>query len=195
MSSTQPSQLLPTLFEDFEDGDRLTVLHIGPALPETVEFFSRYRCKLHFLDLFDELPLAGDEDPESAATERLAELLQFPADTRFDICLFWDLFNYLDRSSASRFIELLQPHLHARTRAHGFGVHNLRSPQGDELYGIRELAQLSVRHRPAPLPGYTPHNQQQLQGLLSCFSFIRSILLADSRLELLLRAKLPAQAN
>ena len=31
------------------------MLHIGCAPPETVEFFSRYRCKLIFVDLFDDL--------------------------------------------------------------------------------------------------------------------------------------------
>ena len=33
---------------------RLNVLEIGPALPETVEFFSRYKCRLYFVDLFNE---------------------------------------------------------------------------------------------------------------------------------------------
>lgn len=194
MSATQPSQLLPNLFEGVQEGERLTVLHIGPALPETVDFFSRYRCKLYFLDLFDELPLTGDGGSDDAVDQQLAELLNFPTDTRFDVCLFWDLFNYLDRAALTSFIDQLRPYLHPRTRAHGFGVHNLRSPQGNELYGICEPAQLRVRRRPRQLPGYAPHNQQQLQRLLPCFSFIRSVLLADSRLEMLLRANLPAQA-
>mgnify|MGYP000564939165 CR=1 FL=1 len=32
---------------------RITVLDVGPALSETVEFFSRYHCRLHFVDLID----------------------------------------------------------------------------------------------------------------------------------------------
>jgi hypothetical protein len=52
MIETQSSQLLPALFEYIDEDRRLTVLHLGPALPETVEFFSRYRSKLFFADLF-----------------------------------------------------------------------------------------------------------------------------------------------
>ena len=46
--------------------------------------------------------------------------------------------------------------------------------------------------RPALLPGYSPRNQGQLERLLDCFAVTRSVLLPESRLELLLRAKLRA---
>ena len=168
----------------------MTVLNIGPALPETVEFFSRFRCKLYFIDLFDDLPeMAARADEPGAAHQLLEESLQFPGDTRFDLCLFWDVFNFLSPEAIATLQENLRPHLHSNSLAHGFAVHNLRTEQSGKLYGIRELDELSVRPRPTLLPAYSPYNQGQLEKLLHCFQVTRSVLLPNSRLELLLRAK------
>ncbi len=192
VAGSQASQLLAGLFEQLEPGQAVSVLHIGPALPETVTFFSRYRCKLQFLDLFGELPLAAGEADGDDSERRLAALVQFPAGTRFDLCLFWDLFNYLPPRCVTTLASCLEPHLQPRALGHGFGVHNVRSPQQARVYGIREVDQLTVRPRPAPLPGYRPHPQSRLQELLGGFEFLRTVLLADSRLELLLRRRTAA---
>ncbi|MBT4519455.1 MAG: hypothetical protein HOC23_05570 [Halieaceae bacterium] len=193
MTSTQPSTLLASLFEHLDEERCLTVLDIGSALPETVDFFSRYRCKLHFVDLFSELPIVAgeiEEEGDSSLQQQFSELLQFPVGTRFDICLFWDLFNFLDSEAISAFVTALRPNLRIGSLAHGFAVHSTKSPQGDHLYGVSGMDELRVRHRAARLPGYTPHTQGQLQNLLNDFSFDRSMLLPDSRLELLLRVSI-----
>jgi len=189
MTSKQSSKLLSTLFENIDYEQRLTVLHIGPALPETVEFFSGFRCKLCFVDLFSELPIVADEESLPALEQTFIELLDFPGDIKFDICLFWDLFNFLDGDAISAFMAALRPHLHPASLAHGFAVHNRKSPQGARLYGISKLDTLSVRNRKAALPGYAPHAQGQLKHMLNCFNFDRSVLLPDSRLELLFSAR------
>lgn len=191
MNNFQPSALLPSLFEHIDEERRLTVLNIGSALPETVEFFSDYRCRLYFIDLFNDLPeLAACEDGTTSPQQVFSESLQFPADTRFDLCLFWDLFNFLDREAIAALLDVLRRHLHKSSLAHGFAVHNLRTPQCGKVYGIRELDQISLRPRQEALPGYKPHNQGQLEKMLDCFRITRSVLLADSRLELLLSARL-----
>ena len=192
MSTSQPSSLLPALFATIDEQEPLSVLHIGSALPETRDFFSRYRCKLHFIDLFAELPrLRAMEDAEASPRELLAELLQLPADARIDLCLFWDLFNFLEGPVIRDLLALLRPHLHDATSGHCFAVHNLKTPQQAQLYGICESGQISVRRRPAPLPGYHPHNQGQLEKWLTGLRISRSVLLADSRLEILLQATKP----
>ena len=194
MISTQPSKLLAQLFKHIEEDQRVEVLHIGPALPETVDFFSHFRCKLHFVDLFSELPFTqpddSDDEPCISLEQQFAEQLDLPPETKLDICLFWDLFNFLESDAIAAFLAALQPHLHSGSFAHGFTAHNLTAPQDGQIYGIRELDALSVRHRQQALPGYTPHGQTQLQNLIDCFSFDHSVLLPDSRLEVLLRARL-----
>jgi hypothetical protein len=166
------------------------VLNIGPALSETVEFFSRFRCKLYFVDLFDDLPeLNAGIDDTPPPLQLFSESLKFPGDTRFDLCLFWDLFNFLDPEAIAALQQALSPHLHGGSLAHGFAVHNRRTEQSGKLYGVRESNQLSVRSRPAALPGYSPYNQGQLEKMLVCFRVTRSVLLPDSRLELLFHAR------
>jgi hypothetical protein len=167
------------------------VLHIGGALPETVDFFSRYRCKLHFIDLFGDLPeLQPGDDAGASLPQRLSGLLHIPEGTRFDLCLFWDLFNFLGRDAIAGLLDILRPHLHRDSLGHCLAVHSLKAPQSGKVYGIKELDQVSLRPRPAPLPGYNPYNQGQLEKLLDCFRITRSVLLAESRLELLLAANL-----
>ena len=62
-----------------------------------MEFFSRFRCKLYFIDLFDDLPaLTACEDDTPSPLQLFSESLQFPSSTRFDLCLFWDFMCYLD---------------------------------------------------------------------------------------------------
>ncbi|MEE4146049.1 MAG: hypothetical protein V2I26_14690 [Halieaceae bacterium] len=186
----QPSALLPSLFEHVEEGQRLTVLHIGSATPETVAFFSRYRCKLHFIDLFGDLAtLAPSEDATVYLPQTLLDLMQIPAGTRFDLCLFWDLFNFLERDAIAALAQVLAPHLRDTTLAHGFAVHSLKTPQSGKIYSIKDVDQIGTRPRPALLPGYKPCNQGQLERVLDCFSVTRSVLLPESRLELLLRAR------
>ncbi len=190
MTATQPSKLLSSLFAQSDMEERLTVLHIGPALPETVAFFSRYRSKLFFVDLFSELPLVDDEDVGPELEQQFSDLLDLPPETRIDICLFWDLFNFLSSDAIAAFLETLRPHIHIGTLAHAFAVYNRKSPQSDQLFGIAELDSLRVRSRDTKLPGYAPHPQSKLKSMLNCFEFDSSVLLADSRLELLLKAKL-----
>ena len=186
MSELQPSTLFSLLFTQLDAQERLTVLHIGSAIPETVEFFSQFRSKLYFLDLFSELPIDEDEEEGASRRTRLAGLVDFPEAVRFDLCLFWDVFNYLDGESITIFLELLRPHLSPGSLAHAFAVYNIKSPQGDEIYGIRDLNSLNVRSRGRRLPGYHPHAQSKLKTLLAGFNVDRSVLLANSRLELLL---------
>ncbi len=190
MTVSQPSKLLSCLFENIDEEKCLTVLHIGSALPETVDFFSRFRCKLYFVDLFSELPIAYQEEDGPTLEHTFSELLQFQPGVKFDVCLFWDLFNFLNEDAIAIFLALLRPHLHSNSTAHGFAVHNLRTPQGTQLYGIERVDTLSIRSRTCALPSYAPHAQGKLKTLLNCFSFDRSVLLPDSRLELLFSARL-----
>lgn len=189
MTAQQSARLLGELFAAIDEERRLTVLHVGPALPETVDFFSRYRCKLHFVDLFAELPLV--EDPEvSDLPHKLADLFDFPSDTRFDLCLFWDLFNYLDDQAITALQAALRPWLAPGCRAHGFAVHNPRTATPrHETFAIADSNELVLRPRRERPPGYAPLPQSRLQALVNCFRFDRSVLLADSRLELLLTAQ------
>jgi hypothetical protein len=185
--SKQISKLLPTLFQQLNLEQGVTVFHVGSALPETVDFFANYRCKLHFVDVFSVLPVNTGEDAAPDAVSQFQELLRFPQQTQIDVCLFWDLFNFLDSEALKAFLIALRPHLTHSTLAHAFSVHNRKIAQQSYLYGIQHMDTLNVRNRRSTPPGYAPHSQRELTGLLDGFRLERSVLLPDSRLELLLQ--------
>jgi hypothetical protein len=187
--STQASKLLPSLFQSIDAEQAVTVFHVGPAVPETVDFFANYRCKLHFIDVFAELPIVADEDDPQSVMQQFAAMLQFPADTRFDLCLFWDVFNFVDRKAVNAFLSVLQPHLKKSSIAHAFSVHNRKMPRVDYRYGIRDVHTLTCRNTHSAPTSYAPYSQRELTELLYCFNLERSVLLPDSRMELLLHAR------
>jgi hypothetical protein len=91
------SQALSILLERFHTERKHHVLELGPACGANVEFFSGFRCKIYVADLFRALSsesviFAGKDSAASALFERL---LPYEEETRFDVILAWDLFNYL----------------------------------------------------------------------------------------------------
>ena len=187
----QPSKLLPSLFRSVDTGRRLTILDVGGALPETVEFFSRFKCRIHFIDLFCE-PVVGELQQISNYKElhhQFEKLLKLPDGTRLDICLLWDFLCYLDDPALRAFNNVLRPYLYYGTRAHGFVVHHLAIRLENKQYGVMQEDAMSVRLRQTKQLATHPHSQIEMHEMLSCFDFDRGLLLPDGKLELLLKAR------
>lgn len=176
----QVAKLLPLLFASIDKDEPVTVLHIGPALPDTVDFFCDYRCKLHFVDLYEELPLVEMQDGPRLQ-QQMDSLLDIQLGTRFDICLFWDIFNYLERDAILALMARLRDHLKPSTLAHMFSMHNTRVRPNGQFYGVLQPDTLSCRARNHEPECYAPHSQRKLQDMLYCFTLDRSVLLPDSR--------------
>ena len=68
-SQQQPSSLLRSLVDPQQEEQCLTVLNVGPALPETVAFFAEYPCNLYFCDPFEALPIELPEESEDTLEE------------------------------------------------------------------------------------------------------------------------------
>jgi hypothetical protein len=187
----QPSKLFSSLFRSLETGHRLTILNVGAALPETVEFFSHFKCRIHFIDLFSETVVRELQQVSNSRElhRQFEKLLKLPDGTRLDICLLWDFLCYLDDLALRAFNNVLRPYIHNGTRAHGFLVHHLAIRLENKQYGIMEEDALSVRLRPAKQLATHPHSQVEMHEMLSCFDFDRGLLLPDGKLELLLKAR------
>jgi hypothetical protein len=179
---------MAALFRQVEPGGRLVVLEIGSALPETVDFFADYRCRLHFVDLFSE-PFLRDGLDDAALRQAFAERLTFPDGTRIDLCLFWDFLTFLDDRALRAFNDALRPWLHTGSRGHGFGVHHLAIRLENIQYGIVDTETLSVRARPTEPMAYHPHSQIEMADLFDCFAFERGLLLPNGKLEMLFRSR------
>ncbi|MCZ6641270.1 MAG: hypothetical protein O7F71_06815 [Gammaproteobacteria bacterium] len=181
----EQSDLLPMLFDGLDTAKGLTVFDVGPAVPETVDFFAQFKCRLFFADLLPDLPT--DKSPEEG-NANFGELLTYPPETRFDICLFWDFLNFLDIKMLRAFNFALTPHIHDNTRAHCYGRFSRRSPAMNQQFGIRKIDEVVVRNSHASLPTYYPRGYADLRDTMGCFNFSRSMLLREGRLEILMYA-------
>ena len=190
--SRQPSKLFPSLFKSIDPDHRLTVLEIGSALSETVEFFSRYKCRLHFVDLFHEAFVREQQARLSVKELRHAfeEHFRFPAGTQIDICLLWDFLCYLDDAALKAFNLALEPWIHPGTKVHGFGVHHLAIRVENIQYGIIDRETLSIRKRQTAQMASHPHSQIEMHEMLSSLDFERGLLLPEGKLEMLLKPRI-----
>lgn len=192
-NNTQASRLLPVTLEKLNTETRLHVLDFGPALPETINFFSNYFCKLHIVDFYTDLPLptfGKDEDEASGLRAVFQDILMLPQDVKFDVIYFWDSINFLSRDALTMLMEILHPHLHSNTLAHCFAVHDINTPAAMEYYGIHDRENFSLRTRRNLPSGYQPHRQSELDALLKYLRADSSVLMRDRRVEILLKARL-----
>lgn len=166
----------------------LSVLDIGVARPETVRFFSHYRCHLHFADLFGETGYESNERRHGTLKDTLFErIFEFPRNTTFDICLFWDFLNYLGTPLLRDLAKTLRRYVHDDTRSHAFVPFSNALPFTGQRFGIESLDRLSVREDPSPVPH--PHTRKAIAPALWPFSVKRAALLGENRQELLLEVR------
>ena len=189
MPRTQQTLLFPSLVNGIAAEKRLSVLEIGVALPETMHFFSQFKCRLHFAAMYSD-PLLTRQSEDLSEEELVALIsssLDFPKNTSFDLCLFWDFFNYLNDRTLRAFNTAFKPFIHETTRAHAFAVRTLETSFSNQQYGIEQGHIFKVRPR-LDRPVCYPHTQAILLNLLPSFDIDQGMLLPDGRLEVLMTA-------
>ena len=186
----QQTLLFPSLVKRIDPDRRLSVLEIGPALPETIEYFSQFKCRLHFAAMYTDpvLQMQAGEYTEAELADHLDKSFGFSKGTRFDLCLFWDFLNYLDDRALRAFNIAIKPYLHKTTRAHAFTVRTLDTSFSNQQYGIDQAHMFSVRPRTGKQARTYPHTQAILVNLLDGFDIDQGMLLPDGRLEVLMSA-------
>ena len=186
------SNLIGQLFEFAQPGDRLLVADMGYPSPSTVRFFNQYRCRLEFLDLINTDYLSSY--PEDAEPSALVEYFQAGLNLRpgaiIDICLFWDIFNYLDRPGLEAFMQALGPYINSSTQGYCLGVLSGRNRLPYCQYGIDSRTSLSQTQLSGHQPDVHFHSQRDLNSLLPYFEVDKSRLMPDGRVEYLLRDNL-----
>ena len=191
VASRQTSKLLGDLMAPIDPDQPLTVLEVGRILPETVQFFSRYRCRIHVLDLFTELADGALDEAVVGTTlqRRFQDLFAFSAGTVIDVCLLWDFPHYLDEYQLRAFSRALWPWLNPGSRAHGFGVHSAATTLLNRDYGIIDQQTISSRPRGILSVPRSPHPQSFMNEWLTCFATSRGVLLPDGKVEVLMHAR------
>lgn len=190
-SASRSAKLFPDLFRNIDPDKRLRVLEIGRAHSETVNFFSQFKCRLRFADLYSHVSLIEEQASHTEAELSVGyrKALDIPKNEKFDLILLWDIMQYLSGSSIRALCGALEPHLHSESKAHGFGVHSILTPCERAEYSIVGMAEFRLKKGNLPDFQYLPHPQAELSGLLTVFRIERALLMGDGSVEMLLGAK------
>jgi len=165
---------------------RFSVFDAGPATPQTVAFFSQFKCRLHFADLYDDSIIEQQDDLSSEElTARFTELMSLAVEP-FDLCLLWDVPNYLNATALKAFGDALRPLVHRQTIGHGFCAFKETQPFTPQRYSILATDGLGVEPRTHADPPQYPVTQNALVAALPFLSVVRGTLLTDGRVELFL---------
>lgn len=154
-------------------GQGLRILDLGSAVGSNVEFLSELGCKLHISDLYASRSSAVEG--EELGQEFFEQL--FPADSRLDVVLAWDLFNYLQRKEMTRLGGLLRRHCRPGALIFALVWIQKQIPAQPIRFRMQEDGQLVYERRSAlerPGPRYPP---AEIAGQLKGFAVDRSFLL------------------
>jgi hypothetical protein len=166
------------------------IMDLGPIVGANVEFFGeRLGCKMLVEDIFKDFDERGDESPE----EFVAYLqTRFPQpEGSIDGILCWDLFDYLDRTSArlmaAHFIRMLRP---GGALLALFGTTANTAPFYTK-YMIVDDSNLQRRPYPAARSRQAVWLNRDIDRLFEGLSLSESYLLKQNSRELLFRKPAP----
>jgi SAM-dependent methyltransferase len=181
------SLALAALFEAIR-GRKVTVLDLGSTVGSNVEYLSQYGCKLYIEDLYAALSsrVTVGEGDDLAGSQFFADFLALPEDTRFDVVLAWDLFNYLHRKELGAFSEQLRRYTSNGALLLTLISYHKQIPAQPYRFKIQDEQTLVYERRTAaerPSPRLAP---AEVTNLLKGFRVDRSFLLKHGIQEYLL---------
>ncbi|MGV6826189.1 MAG: hypothetical protein ACWA5Q_04360 [bacterium] len=171
-----------------DEDRRYEILDLGPALPQNLEFLSRYRCRLHISDSQDAIA-RHDLSTEEDNPLTFSELLPIPAEATYDILLFWDIFNYLEPSDIRLLMDHLKPHIKSGTQLYVLNTQSGDIPATPNRYRIVDEQQLLCEHTSIDFMPSPCHAQRVLEKHLLGFSLQRGMLLKNGQQEFLFTLK------
>ncbi len=103
-SATQKSLCLSALLQALPCDRKISILDLGPARGINIDFWSQVAGKIHIEDFYESyksipkrIPSEDEEQNEEVDQSGIFEqLLIVPPNTRMDVILAWDVFNYLE---------------------------------------------------------------------------------------------------
>ena len=182
------SNLLPAVFKRLDLENRIVVLDMGHAASSTVSFFNHFKCRLSFVDIYSEQFIVCP-DSDSSHEELVAQMarsLNLDANIKIDICLFWDLFNYLNDAMIKALMEALEPHINHSTSGYVIGTRDSRNQLPFCRYGIVDKSSLTENKGSGTQGAIYPRSQRDLNKLIDYFEIDSGRLLSEGRAEYLL---------
>ena len=184
------SLALKVLYDQLRHQRKYHVLDLGPALGANVDFFSQFSCKVYIEDFYRTLSsfdyLSEDELSYQAVFEYL---LPYEKNTRFDIILGWDLFNYLERDELQSLILHLGHFCHKGTLLFALISTSQYLPEKPTTFQIVNHDRLLYQTNSTVLRECPKYQQTDLNQLLPNFRVSNSFLLRNGFKEYLLASE------
>ena len=203
---TLPTRLVPDLIDRFQKVDYLQVFDTGFAVSETVEHFATRKCRLHFSAAYEMLHyppvIAAKKDGRLVDKKaqdqalyqdwkvRFDKALNYPKGTQFDVCFFWDFFNYLDDIALKAFSDSLSPFLKETTVGHAYVLLKEGYPVLNRTFGLAAKDEIIVRQAHWPALTAYARPQARVTSMLQDFRVNHSVLRRDGLLEISLKAQM-----
>jgi len=182
------SNLLPAVFKRLDLENRIVVLDMGHAASSTVSFFNHFKCRLSFVDIYSEqfIVCPDSDSSHEELVAQMAKSLNLDTNIKVDICLFWDLFNYLNDAMIKALMEALEPHINHSTSGYVIGTRDSRNQLPFCRYGIVDKSSLTENKGSGTQGAIYPRSQRDLNKLIDYFEIDSGRLLSEGRAEYLL---------
>jgi hypothetical protein len=184
---------LNALMQELQGRTAFAILDLGPARGVNIEFWSQFGSKIYVEDLFRSMPLPVNVDAEEeAGPSPFDTLFDYGPDTRFDVVLAWDLFNYFEQTQLEALVQRLARVCHAGTYVFAL-ISNLHDiPAQPTVFRIIDHERLHYESNSSgtrPCPRYQPRD---IARLMSRFRVASSFLLRHGIQEYLFLCEQPA---
>lgn len=178
-SKAHTSLALNVLFHQLRPDRKYNLLDLGPALGANVEFFSQFSCKIYIEDLYRTLTSFDFLSPEDGFSyDAVFEyLLPYRKNTRFDVILAWDLFNYLERDEFLFLMRHLTKFSHTGTLLFALFSTSKHIPEKPINFKIVDNESLLYENNSSVLRPCPQYSQSDLQHLMPNFRVCNSFIL------------------
>ena len=185
------SLALNVLYDQLRRQRKYHILDLGPALGGNVDFFSQFSCKVYIEDFYRTLTSFDFFSPEDGFSYKAVfeYLLPYKQNTRFDIILSWDLFNYLEREEFQSLISHLGHFCHKGTLLFALISTLKYIPEKPTTFRIRNRKSLLYETNSTVLRQCPRFQQTDLNQLMPNFRVCNSFLLRNGFKEYLFAHK------
>ncbi|HED16088.1 MAG TPA: hypothetical protein ENI64_04625 [Gammaproteobacteria bacterium] len=186
----EPTSLNTMVFADLvsqRPTDRaLRILDLGTVRQSTIDFFSDYHCHILVTGLCDDyVPGEGlGKQTLKQCQQLIKQDISRHSNNHYDLILFWDLLNYLDKDHVPLLVAPLLPVLTSATRCHSFLYTTANRPSRPGGFEIVSREQMIL------VPGTTEQNhsksitQTTLGKFLPHYKTLRTVLMRNGTQEL-----------
>jgi len=189
-SAQEPTSLNTMVFADLvlqRPADQaLRILDLGSVCQSTIDFFSDYHCHILATGLCDDfIPGKGLSKRCLQQLRRLIKQdIKRDKNNHYDLILFWDLFNYLDKEQFPLLVAELLPVLTSVTRCHAFLYTTANRPPRPGGFQIIGKEQMIVMESATEQDHSVSVTQTTLGKYLPNFSTLRTVLMRNGTQEL-----------